>query len=156
MTSIEYGYEAFTDERFPLPTEKQVANLEARWHIDLPSDYRRFLLEYNGGYFTEPQIVPSNPDCPIDRLNNLAGIGATHPSAELGGTGTYNPDLFDNNDPPILLPIGYTLMGNLIYLVTESEGRGVIGLKKAYTNVFFDLAEGIEGFFSLLRKPVDT
>jgi hypothetical protein len=151
MTAIDRAYSEFIDTRFPLPSEQQVAALEARWHIDFPPDYREFLLKYNGGYFTEPSIVPPHPDCPADRLNNLAGFNATHRSAELGGTHGYNPDLFDNNDPPIILPIGYTLMGNLIYLITELEGRGTIGLKKAWTDDYFELADGIEGFFELLR-----
>ncbi len=88
MNSIEGAYRHFLDERFALPSEAQVAELEARWHIELPPDYRQFLLQYNGGYFTEPQIISSAPDCPTDRLNNLGGIGASHPSAELGGLRT--------------------------------------------------------------------
>ena len=156
MTRIEVAYKAFVKTRFPLPTEKQVADLEASLHIELPPDYRQFLLEYNGGFFTEPDIIPSDPDCPIDGLNNLGGIGASHRCAELGQPDHgYHPNWFDENDPPIILPIGYTLMGNLIYLVTEPQGRGVISLKKAYSNEAFDLATGIEEFFSLLREPVD-
>lgn len=153
MTSIEMAYNELIDERFPLPSEKQVADLEARWRIEFPPDYRKFLLQYNGGYFTKPDIIPPYPECPNDRLSNLAGLNATHPYAELGGPSGYDPDLFDDNDPPIILPIGYTVMGNLIYLVTEQLDRGVIGLKKAYTSEYFQLAEGIEGFFGLLRKP---
>ncbi len=47
-------------------------------------------------------------------------------------------------------------MGNLIYLVTEAEGRGTIGMKIAFESKFFDLAEGIEAFFALLRMPAET
>jgi hypothetical protein len=127
-------------------------DLEVKLRIELHPDYRRFLLDFNGGYFNDPDIIPLNPNCPTDCLSNLGGIGATYQSAELGAR-VYNPDNFDNNDPPILLPIGYTLMGNLIYLVTSDQDRGVIGLKKAYVDEYFDLAEGIEAFFSLLREP---
>jgi SMI1 / KNR4 family (SUKH-1) len=151
MNIIEQAYKFFIDERFALPSEKQVADLEVRLRIKLPEDYRRFLLDYNGGYFLSPDIIPENPSCPVDCLKNLGGIGASHPSAELGGN-KYNPDLFDNNDPPAILPIGYTLMGNLIYLVTQPEGCGVVGLKKAYSDEYFDLAQGIQEFFGLLRK----
>jgi hypothetical protein len=61
--------------------------------------------------------------------------------------------LFNENDPPQILPIGYTLMGNLIFLITHPEDQGVIGLKKASSDQSYFLAAGIEAFFDLLREP---
>jgi hypothetical protein len=151
MNSIAAAYRKFCKRRFPLPSEEEVAALEERIGVFLPPDYRKFLLKYNGGFFTEPRIVPPSDDCPFDRLTVLHGIRATHSSAELASISWLT--LFDDNDPPEILPIGYTMMGNLLYLVTHPEENGSIGLKKASSDQFFFLAEGIEKFFGLLRKP---
>jgi len=151
MNSIALAYRKFCEERFPLPSEEEVAALEERIGIDLPPDYREFLLEYNGGFFTEPDIVPPSDDCPLDRLTVLHGIRATHSSAELASISWLT--LFDDNDPPQILPIGYTLMGNLLFLVTHWERNGAIALKKAGSDDSFPLADGIEEFFGLLREP---
>jgi len=90
-------------------------------------------------------------ECPLDRLAFMSGIGATHSVAELASEADLA--LFDDNDPPQILPIGYTLMGNLIFLVTHPEDRGCIALKKAFSDEVYPLAEGIEEFFGLLREP---
>jgi hypothetical protein len=150
MGIIEAAYTAFCKERFPVPSEAQVADLERQMRVALPLGYRRFLLDYNGGFFNEPHIVPAVEGCPEDSLDFLSGIGASPRCAEL----RWPPALsaFDDNDPPQILPIGYTVMGNLIFLVTHPEDNGCIALKKAGVSDSFYLAEGIEGFFKLLRK----
>jgi hypothetical protein len=151
MNTIERAYRAFGRERFPLPSENQVTDLEHRLRIELPPDYRQFLLSYNGGTFSEPRIVPAEGDCPLDRLRSLRGIGATFPEAEIASPASLA--IFRDNDPPQVLPIGYTLMGNLIYLITHPKDRGCIGLKKAFSQQWFHLASGIEEFFGLLQEP---
>src|SRR5262249_30399636 len=153
MKSIEVAYRAFCEERFPLPSEEQVADLEQRLGVLLPLDYRQYLLEYNGGFFTEPDIVSPVKDCPLDRLRHMYRIGATHPTAELASEADLA--LFDDNDPLEVLPIGYTLMGNLILLITHPEDRGCIVMKKAFSDESFYLAGGIEEFFTLLREPIN-
>ena len=151
MNKIRTAYDLFCEKRFPLPTEQQVADLEKRIGVSLPPDFRQFVLEYNGGVFTEPRIVPPSEDCPLDRLTVLDGIGASHHSCELASASSLS--LFDDNDPPQIVPIGYTLMGNLLYLVTHPEGFGHIGLKKAFSDDSYYLASGIDEFFGLLRVP---
>ena len=154
MKTIETAYVAFCKTRFPLPSEKQVAQVEQRLGIKLPPDYRQYLLEYNGGFFREPDIVPPTPDCPLDCLTSMDGIAATHPSAELASEASLA--LFEDNMPAQILPIGYTLMGNLLFLITHSENRGEIGLKKAFSDQSFYLAAGIEEFFGLLCVSTET
>jgi hypothetical protein len=149
-TKIEDAYRRFSTKRFPLPSETQVEELERSIKVTLPDDYRRFLLEFNGGYFNEPEITPVG-GCPQPILLLLSGIGASHWEAELGLPRTMPS--FDDNDPPKILPIGDTAMGNLIILDTApGEGRGEIYYKQAYGD-FFYLAAGIEEFFGLLREP---
>jgi hypothetical protein len=82
MNTIESAYRPFSSERFPLPTEAQVRALEMRIKVDSPEDHRQILLDFNGGYFTEPEIVPVREGCPEDALTQSNGIGASHWSAE--------------------------------------------------------------------------
>ncbi len=120
MYNVAEAYRKFCLVHFPLPSETQVRNLERKLGVNLPADYRRFLLEFNGGFFSEPRITPTSADCPLDRLTVMAGINPKEPSADLGAPGVFNPATFDDNDPPVLLPIGYTMMGNLIFMVVEA------------------------------------
>jgi hypothetical protein len=150
METLDDVYHRFCRKRFSLPTQEQVADLEERMGVTFPDDYRRFLLTYNGGFFTEPHIVPPDEDCPLDRLRFMHGIGAAHPTAELCKKSDLA--LFDDNDPPEVVPIGTTIMGHLILLITHPEGRGSV-LLRTFDESFF-LAEGIEEFFGLLREPL--
>jgi hypothetical protein len=150
MSRMRDAYAKFLKERFPLPTESEVASLERHIGVAFPEDFRRYVLEFNGGYFDEPEIGPVSADCPKDTLNCLYGINASRPFAELGSPATLA--LFDENDPPKILPVGSTGMGGLIILVTESEGCGEIFLKQAFGNFHF-LANNVAEFFKLLREP---
>jgi SMI1-KNR4 cell-wall len=151
MTIIQSAYDRFCKERFPLPSESQLSALEERIGVIFPDDYRRFVLEFNGGYFKCPEITPVGDGCPQATLDSLYGIGASHRTAELGRPQSIA--LFDDNDPPKIVPIGYTGMGGLIILDTApGEGQGTIFLKKEFGD-FYYLTDGIEDFFALLREP---
>ncbi|MFO0967672.1 MAG: SMI1/KNR4 family protein [Gemmataceae bacterium] len=156
MDSIKIAYDKFCEARFPLPSEQQVKSLERRLGIPLPPDFRKFLLEYNGGIFNEPEIVPpEGQNCPHDRLTYIEGLGGPKEFDDFGSPASLS--LFEDNDPPQLAPIGHTMMGNLIWLVVDPDGddRGAIGLKKAFADEHFFLADGIDGFFALLRDPTN-
>ncbi len=151
MTTIKNAYDRFSAKRFPLPGDAQLSELERRLRIAFPEDYRQFILEFNGGYFKEPEITPIGDGCPQDTLAILFGIGASHKEAELGRPGS--TALFDDNDPPKIIPIGRTGMAGLIILdVAPGEGNGAIFLKKAFGD-FYYLVDGIEAFLALLREP---
>jgi hypothetical protein len=95
MTAIEDAYRRFSRVRFPLPTEEQLAELQRRIDVIFPDDFRRFILEFNGGYFLEPEITPVGPGCPQDALRFTSGIDASCDTAELGESSTI--DLFEGN-----------------------------------------------------------
>jgi len=156
--NIARAYDAFCKKPFPLPHEKDVIDLESRISVTFPPDYRQFLLEYNGGCFNEPEIIPPEPEmtppaekAPVDLFASLYGIRATHPVNELGQPASI--ELFDDNDPPEIVPIGYTIIGYLILLVTypDDDDYGDI-LLRSFTESFW-LAEGIADFFELLQAP---
>lgn len=148
MNTIECAYKRFCRKRFPLPNEQQVADLERHLAIILPDDYRHFLLEFNGGYFTEPSIAPPVEGCPVDGLTYMHGFGASHRSAEIGNERQIAIFKEDVDDPVEVLPIGYTLMGNFILLVTKGKAKDKIILR-TFEESFF-LADDIESFFGLL------
>lgn len=143
---IAYAYESFCETRFPLPSEADVTALEQRIGVTLPDDYRRYLLEYNGGFFDDALIPQHGEDRPLTELETMNGIGAADECAELG----LRQDilLFDDNEPPQILPIGRTLGNYLILLVTHPDENGSI-LLRTFTESFW-LADGIEDFFALL------
>jgi hypothetical protein len=152
MNSIESAYKQFSTKRFPLPTEAEVAALEAKIKVRFPDDFRKFLLTYNGGYFRDPVITPTTEGCPEDALIFISGLRPSHPEAELGNE--VDLAMFDDNDPPQLLPIGATPLGSLIVLdvVRDEDGFGNIYFKQAFGDCYY-LADNIEHFFSLLREP---
>ncbi len=150
MNIIDNAYRRYSTERFRLPSDAQLTELESQINGTLPDDYRQFILQFNGGYFREPTIEPVSEGCPADALTYLHGIGAPHWSAELGYPTTLS--LFEDNDPPQILPIGGTAMGGLVVMFVTGDEIGWISLKEAYGDIYF-LADGIEEFFSLLREP---
>jgi hypothetical protein len=149
MISIDYVYQRFCRNRFPLPSEADVRAVETRIKVTLPDDFRQFILEFNGGYFDDPVITPVVESCPDESLSFLCGIRPSHEEAELGRE--FYLSLFGDNDPPKIVPIGGTPLGSLIILDTApGEGRGNIYFKQAFGD-FYYLADGIEEFFGLLR-----
>ena len=106
----------------PLPSEAQVADLERRIKVEFPADYRQFLLDFNGGYFDDPNIEAPDSECPQESLDFLFGINASHWEAELGDPTVIA--LFDGNDRPLILPIGDTGLGSFIILRTEARDIG--------------------------------
>ena len=112
------------------------------------SDYRDFILSYNGGYFSDPIFVSLDAGCPRDRLTVLYGIGASDKTAELASK--RHLALFSENDPIQVLPIGYTIMGNLLILIVDDDSAGSIVLKRASSDDYFNIADGINGLFDLI------
>jgi hypothetical protein len=145
--SIDIVYKKYLEEPFACPDVARVEELESQLQVTLPVDYREFLLQYNGGFFLEPEFRGPDENCPVDQLTYLHGLGATHPSAELGKR--RDIAIIDDNLPVKLLPIGYTLMGNFIVLATREVDRGVI-LLKTFRDWHF-LSDDIFRFFTLLR-----
>ena len=61
MTTIQSAYDHFCEKRFPVRSEVQFLSLQQRIGLIFPSDYRRFILDFNGGYFDDPIITPGRP-----------------------------------------------------------------------------------------------
>jgi hypothetical protein len=145
---IRYAYSQFATERFPLPSEEQVLALEKRIGLNLPADYRDYILNFNGGYFSEPEIETDDEESGGDGLHYMFGIDSGHECSELADSVTLS--IFEEIGP-MFFPIGYTALGGFIVIVIEEADWGTVYLKKAWGD-FHYLADDVEEFFGLLRE----
>lgn len=109
----------------PPITEVDLAALEARIGVRLPDDYRRFLLEHNGG---EP-----TPRC--FRFADRTGPhtdGAVRAFAGIGSGDSYDWDRLyrtfaaAGRVPPDVVPIAKDSFGNLVCIVVRGAHRGTV------------------------------
>lgn len=143
--------EEYLRSRFSLPTEKMVETLENSLAMTLPDSYREFLLKFNGAYF-DRLVVRDNDSIAIDGLDVLYGINSTHPSGELG----QHVNVFDDNVPVILLPIGYGACGVMFCMYVDFEaGRGEVIAKRPSQSDFVFFEKDIFAFFQDNVFPVD-
>jgi hypothetical protein len=149
-TSIGHAYSKWCKQRFPLPTEQDVFDLEHKLSARFPDQYRRYLLEWNGGMFSRPRIIGGDDDSSVGHLLAMSGIHAAIDFAELANPADLA--LFEDNSPPIILPIGTTTANNLIMIsmaVGEVDDGTVFLRTMSDENIY--LSKTIEAFFNLLR-----
>ncbi|MBI2826025.1 MAG: SMI1/KNR4 family protein [Planctomycetia bacterium] len=73
MNAIDLAYLRFARERFPLPSASTLDALERRIGVTFSPDYRQFILDFNEGYFSEPEIAPVGaPPLSSHRCTELA------------------------------------------------------------------------------------
>jgi hypothetical protein len=116
MTQLDF--EVF----YPPASEDAVLALEKFVGAPLPTDYRAFLLTYNGGR-VEPSVF-SMQNCPNSThgiLNWLFGLHGGEYYDLLAAIDTYRDRV-----PPNLLPIGDDPGGNLICLSLSGSDRGAV------------------------------
>lgn len=157
---IDDVYSCYCEQRFPLPTESEIAALEKRIKSKLPDDYREFIKNYNGGFFAGPWIVYSSPISVQWRgrtvkhdyavLQGLHGLHATLELFELGRSSDLS--LFDGNDPLQLLVIGHADPGLLLLMDFLPENFGEI-LAKFPDEYAYRIAGSIDELFSLVEGP---
>lgn len=154
LEKVEQAYREFCRERFSPTSEKRIIDLEQKIGVRLPDEYRHYLLSYNGGAFNDPIMPVAEDGCPEDCLDVMFGIVEDPIGCNLASPGNLN--LFDDNHPAIILPIGYSLMGNLLVLRTEpGEELGWILLKIQDSDDYFVLAKSLDDFFGRLEVNPD-
>jgi hypothetical protein len=110
------------DPRGPSIGESDVAELERQIGHSLPDDYRRFLLEVNGGRLASKNTV--HTDGVVNVLLSLGNEG--DPVADLLTGVTQMRQLLASPD---LLPIGWDDGGGPILLALAGEHRGEVWLE---------------------------
>lgn len=148
---IEGLYQKYCNERFSLPSILEIGTFEGRLGVPLPLHYRDYLLAFNGGCFDDPMVGDDESDWPCFSLSIFYGLGATGKAADLARPTNLN--VFSNNHPFQILPIGCTPGGFLILLVTDPDGEdyGDV-LLKTFDETYF-VAKSMREFFEQLHDP---
>ncbi|MBN2614330.1 MAG: SMI1/KNR4 family protein [Bacteroidales bacterium] len=76
---LERLREMKSDPKFPTHFERpasadKIRNFEAKYHIKLPDSYKKFLMQYNGGMFTYPQLskyIQTQNDYELHKHNSV-------------------------------------------------------------------------------------
>jgi hypothetical protein len=158
VETIASLYSRCCTHRFPSVERDELDSLESRIGRSLPRDYRKFLLEFNGGVFRRATINLPEPltvewrDGLVthteDELDCLYGLRAPFDFAILESPS--NLTLLEQGDPIDLLPMGYTACGSLLLLGLVPDIEGSILIKFPSDQNAFEIADGIESFFDLI------
>jgi hypothetical protein len=99
---------------------ERIDELEARYHIELPKDYKRFLLKYNGGQ--TPKTVLGAGQCSTRLSEFLAVAGAAR------GIGDFEANGFlkDRYLKKGVFPIAEDVFGNTIATGVRDKTRGLV------------------------------
>ena len=150
MSAIEQAYSKWCEQQFPRPSEQDILDLEHRINARFSDHYRDYLLDWNGGMFRWPTIFHPTESHSVGEVLYLNGIHASVDFAELGRA--LDLSLFEDNDPPIVLPIGTTTANDLIMLsmVIGDEADGMVILR-TIDQENIHLGDTMDEFFALLR-----
>ncbi len=162
MSTVKDVYARCCTTRFPLPNESEIESLESRLEMRFPDRYRKYLLSYNGGFFSNAVIVFPEPitvqwrDGEVthkqDIMEQMYGLHSAHPYAEIGRESDIN--LFDDNKPIQLLPVGRTIMGSLLLLDMLQGHEGEI-LIKFPSEGAYPIADNIDELFDLIEPQAN-
>lgn len=151
---IRAVYDRYCTQRFALPTEQRLCEVEAVIGARFPEEFREFILQFNGGVFDNALAIPRSPISAKWRdgiavhhdlsIEILCGIDAPF---KLGGPSDYA--MFENNVPLKLPPIGYAEEGTLV-LGISADVRGSIFIKMTY-DVPIEICTSIFELFDLMR-----
>ena len=136
-------------------TEDHLAGLEREFGARFPTEYRQFLLKFNGGE-PSPNIVDIEglPGGSTD-VQEFFGIGTTIESSDM----TWNKETFADRIPARMLPIACDSGGCLFCLslsgedsekVTYVDLQFVGDMKQKVT--YYYVAESFEAFIGTLRE----
>ncbi len=150
------------DSRFGPVTPQQINELEMHLDISLPDDYKKFLLEWNGGKPTPDRFsIPgwSNKSSVVNRF--LAVHAGKHSNLQK------KIEVYEDRLPRELIPIAEDPFGNLICLGLGGNRLGRIyfwdhedelddeGLSRLDFSNVYELAESLKQFTDSLRPRAD-
>ena len=109
---------------------RDLSNLENDLGMELPSDYKKFLLKDNGGYVSEflctPNFIEVDPVTKKEYLQST-NVDKFYSLAEI------EEEISDNKEDPVFsldyVPFAYDSSGNIILLCAKKG--------EAYGNIFF-------------------
>lgn len=108
---------------YPPTSESEINDFEQKWNINLPENYKNFLLENNGGRPAEDLTFPIKNDPPLNLgvINFFYGINA-------GEHNDLDKEMRVHEDrvPKGFVPIAGDPMGNEICLAVSGEHEGEV------------------------------
>ena len=156
--------------RYAPADEKSIAAFESFLGERLPSLYRDFLAEVNGGQFESCAIdftgVLPTGRRPVPKVQILQNLRTLSLPPSSPSSLYHEPDFMGvlRQDDDVLLQVGQTEDSNLIYLALTTERRGQVWFKtsilpvfedgalKDYDSEWFFLADDFDGFLARLYK----
>ena len=144
-------------ESFGKVKEESIQKIENLFHVVLPEDYTKFLLDFNGGVIlnTEPGEVYSKDIDQFINIDVLYGIDTGKSECDIEyWTDKYFDDLLENT-----IIIGDSLQHGFIVMICVGENAGVYYYDDSYYfeesndegNVYW-IAENFEEFWKMLKN----
>lgn len=144
-------------ESFGKVKEESIQKIENLFHVVLPEDYTKFLLDFNGGVIlnTEPGEVYLKDIAQFINIDVLYGIDTGKSECDIEyWTDKYFDDLLENT-----IIIGDSLQQGFIVMICVGENAGVYYYDDSYYfeesndegNVYW-IAENFEEFWKMLKS----
>lgn len=144
-------------ESFGKVKEESIQKIENLFHVVLPEDYTKFLLDFNGGVIlnTEPGGVYLKDIAQFINIDVLYGIDTGKSECDIEyWTDKYFDDLLENT-----IIIGDSLQHGFIVMICVGENAGVYYYDDSYYfeesndegNVYW-IAENFEEFWKMLKN----
>lgn len=144
-------------ESFGKVQEESIQKIENLFHVVLPEDYTKFLLDFNGGVIlnTEPGEVYLKDIAQFINIDVLYGIDTGKSECDIEyWTDKYFDDLLENT-----IIIGDSLQHGFIVMICVGENAGVYYYDDSYYfeesndegNVYW-IAENFEEFWKMLKN----
>ena len=153
----------------PIPTENDIDIFERKHQVNLPKDYKQFMLTFGGGRVSENfdnfESSKKSSDLPIDNMFSFIEndeVSTLEKEIETYKTTGWSIGNKDYELPSGLLPIGDDCFGNYYYMGIHKQnhgkiywwshdGDGVKGYKETSMNVYY-LSSSFSNFISKLKK----
>ena len=146
-------------DRFGFANEEAISILENKFEVVLPEDYKRFLLQENGGRNTAykyKNLVRISQISEEINIDVMLGVETNIKNADIEQwTSEYRDDLFPNS-----IMIGDTIQhGFIVFWLSNEENRGIYYYDDTYefesstddVNAYF-LANSFSEFLSMVEN----
>ena len=146
-------------DRFGFANEEAISILEKKFEVVLPEDYKRFLLQENGGRNTAykyKNLVRISQISEEINIDVMFGVETNIKNADIEQwTSEYRDDLFPNS-----IIIGDTIQhGFIVFWLSNEENRGIYYYDDTYefesstddVNAYF-LANSFSEFLSMVEN----
>ena len=146
-------------DRFGFANEEAISILENKFEVVLPEDYKRFLLQENGGRNTAyryKNLVRISQISEEINIDVMSGVETNMKNADIEQwTSEYRDDLFPNS-----IIIGDTIQhGFIVFWLSNDENRGIYYYDDTYefesstddVNAYF-LANSFSEFLSMVEN----